>query len=122
LLTLSFPRFDWTWLAPITLTPLLLASAREPRAIRRLLVGWIAGAGVLFGVTDWIRFVVTVHGGLGTVGGGRCFLLFCAAKGFYFGVFAMLAGPLIRRWWACPHSPRCGWRRSHARLDRLSMG
>ena len=102
LLTLSFPRYDWTWLAPITLTPLLFTSAREPRAIRRLLVGWLAGAGILFGVTDWIRFVVTVHGGLGPVIGGAVFLLFCAVKGFYFGVFAMLAGPLLRRWWAVP--------------------
>src|SRR5258707_11259256 len=31
LLTLSFPRFSFTWLMPVALTPLLLASAREPR-------------------------------------------------------------------------------------------
>ena len=60
-------------------------------------IGWLAGAGVLFGVTDWIRFVVSVHGGLGILVGWAVFLLFCAAKGFYFGVFTMLAGPVIRQ-------------------------
>ena len=102
LMTLSFPRFNLSWLMPVALTPLLVASAREPRPWRRLLIGWLAGAGVLFGVTDWIRFVVSVHGGLGTLEGWAVFLLFCAAKGFYFGVFAVLAGPLIHRWWAVP--------------------
>ena len=63
LMTLSFPRYDWPWLMPVALTPLLLASAREPRPLRRFLVGWLAGAAVLAGVTDWIRFVVSVHGG-----------------------------------------------------------
>jgi len=102
LLTFAFPRFDLAWLMPIALTPLLLAAAREPRPMRRFLIGWLAGAGVLFGATDWIRFVVSVHGGLGTLAGWGVFLLFCAAKGFYFGVFALFAGPLLRRWWAVP--------------------
>ena len=102
LLTLSLPRFDWVWLIPVTLTPLLLASARETRPLRRFLAGWLAGAGALFGVTQWIRFVVSVHGGLGTIGGFAVFILFCFAKGFYFGVFALLAGPVIGLWWAVP--------------------
>ena len=102
LLTLSFPRYNFTWLMPVALTPLLWAAAREPRPLRRFLIGWLAGAGVLFGVTDWIRFVVSVHGGLGDAGGWAVFLLFCAAKGFYFGVFALLAGPVLRLTWAVP--------------------
>jgi apolipoprotein N-acyltransferase len=102
LMTLSFPRCDWPWLMPVALTPLLLASAREPRPLHRFLVGWLAGAAVLFGVTDWIRFVVSVHGGLGAIGGWAVFLLFCFAKGFYFGVFSLLAGPVLRLGWAVP--------------------
>jgi len=101
-LTLSFPRFDWPWLMPVALTPLLLAAAREPRQAWRFLYGWLAGAGTLFGITDWIRFVVSFHGGLGTLGGWATFILFCFAKGFYFGVFAWLAGPVLRLWWAIP--------------------
>jgi apolipoprotein N-acyltransferase len=102
LMTLSLPRYDLPWLMPVALTPLLLASAREPSPVRRFLVGWLAGAAVLAGVTDWIRFVVSVHGGLGTVGGAVVFLLFCFAKGFYFGVFSLLAGPVLRLGWAVP--------------------
>ncbi len=100
LLTLSFPRFDLPWLMPVVLTPLLVAAYREPRWLWRFLVGWVAGAATLAGVTDWIRFVVSVHGGLGTWGGWGAFLLFCLAKGLYFGVFAILAGPVLRLWWA----------------------
>lgn len=102
LMTLSFPRFDLPWLMPVALTPLLIAASRERRWLWRFLVGWLAGAGTLAGVTDWIRFVVSVHGGLGTLGGWGVFLLFCLVKGFYFGVFAMLAGPVLRLWWAVP--------------------
>jgi apolipoprotein N-acyltransferase len=102
LLTLSFPRFDWPWLMPVALTPLLLAADRETRQLWRFLYGWVAGAGTLFGITDWIRFVVSFHGGLGTIGGWATFLLFCFAKGFYFGVFAWLAGPVLRLRWAVP--------------------
>ena len=30
------------------------------------------------------------------------FLLFCVAKALHMGVFALLAGMLMRRWWAAP--------------------
>jgi apolipoprotein N-acyltransferase len=102
LLTLSFPRYDYPWLMTVALTPLLLACWREPRWTRRLLIGWLAGAVTLGGVTDWIRFVVTFHGGLGTALGFGVFLLFCIAKGFYFGAFAALARPFLGRWWSIP--------------------
>ncbi len=99
-MTLSFPRYNLAWLMPVALTPLLIAAYREQRWYLRLLIGWLAGAATLAGVTDWIRFVVSVHGGLGTLGGWAVFLLFCLAKGFYFGAFAALAGPVLRLWWA----------------------
>src|ERR1019366_2815739 len=34
--------------------------------------------------------------------GWLVFLLFCAAKAIHMGVFALLAGILMRRWWAVP--------------------
>ena len=39
---------------------------------------------------------------MGTIGGLAVFILFCFAKGFYFGVFALLAGPVLGLWWAIP--------------------
>lgn len=96
LLTLTFPRFSFYWLIPVAMTPLLLACDREPRPLRRFLLGWVAGAGCLAGVTDWIRFVISVHGGLGIAGGWAVFALFCMSKGLYFALFALLLRPLLR--------------------------
>lgn len=102
LLILSFPRFDFAWLAPMALAPFLVAVAREPRWFRRFLLGWAAGVVYWFGVCYWIQFVLAVHGGLGEVAGWAVFLLFCAAKAFHLGIFALLAGMLMHRWWAVP--------------------
>ena len=72
LLILIFPRFDWTWLAPVALTPMLVACARERSWKRRFLDGWAGGFVFWFGVCYWIQFVLEVHGGLGDgADGGR---------------------------------------------------
>ncbi|MFN0171863.1 MAG: apolipoprotein N-acyltransferase [Bryobacteraceae bacterium] len=102
LLILTFPRFDFPYLITVALTPLLIAAAREPRGTRRFLLGWLTGASCLAGITDWIRFVITFHGKLTDAAGWPVFLLYCAAKGLYFGLFAWLAGPLLRISWAIP--------------------
>ena len=102
LLTLCFPRFQIAWLAPVALTPLLIALAREPRPLRRFLLGWASGVVYWFGVCYWIQFVLSFHGGLGNLAGWAVFLLFCFTKALHMGVFAWLAGILIRRWWAVP--------------------
>ena len=102
LLILAFPRFDLVWLAPVALAPLLVAVAREPRWQRRFLLGWSAGVVYWFGVCYWIQFVLSYHGGLGDTAGWAVFLLFCVAKALHLGAFAILAGLLMRRWWAVP--------------------
>jgi apolipoprotein N-acyltransferase len=102
LLVLTFPRFSLVWLAPFALTPLLIALAREPRPRRRFLMGWAAGIVYWFGVCYWIQFVLAYHGGVGEAAGWVLLLLFCCAKALHLGVFALLAGVLIRRWWAAP--------------------
>jgi len=102
LLVLCFPRFSITALAAVALTPLLVAVARERRPLRRFLLGWTAGVVYWFGVCYWIQFVLSFHGGLGNLAGWAVFLLFCFAKALHMGVFAWLAGILIRRWWAVP--------------------
>jgi apolipoprotein N-acyltransferase len=101
-LILAFPRFQIVWLAPVALAPLLVAVAREPRWRRRFLLGWAAGVVYWFGVCYWIQFVLAFHGGLGQAAGWAVFLLFCVAKALHMGVFAVLAGMLMRRWWAVP--------------------
>jgi apolipoprotein N-acyltransferase len=102
LLILTFPGFSIAWFAPVALTPLLVAVAREPRWGRRFLLGWGAGAVYWFGVCYWIQFVLSFHGGVGEPVGWLLFLLFCIAKALHLGAFALLAGPVMHRWWATP--------------------
>jgi apolipoprotein N-acyltransferase len=101
-LILIFPNFNWTWLAPVALTPLLIACARESSWKRRFLCGWLAGFVFWFGVCNWIQFVLEVHGGMGRWGGWGTFVLFSILKGLNCAIFAALAGVLMRTPWAIP--------------------
>ena len=102
LLILIFPQFGIAWLAPFALTPMLAAMARETRPRWRFFYGWSAGVVYWFGVCYWIQFVLAVHGGVGAFLGWVLLLLFCVAKAIHMGVFALLAGILMRGWWAAP--------------------
>jgi apolipoprotein N-acyltransferase len=102
LLILIFPRFNFGWLAPVALTPLLVACTREASWKRRFLQGWAAGFVFWFGVCYWIQFVLEVHGGLGRWGGWGTFVLFALLKGLHMALFAALAGFVMPRWWALP--------------------
>src|SRR5689334_18396029 len=102
LLLLALPRFDIRWLAPFALAPLLFALARTPAAWLRFLYGWSAGIFFWFFLCTWIQFVLEAHGGMGVWGSWGSFLLFAILKGLHLAVFAWLAGPLMRRWYAVP--------------------
>jgi apolipoprotein N-acyltransferase len=102
LLLLVFPRFDVHWLAPVALTPLLIALARTRDAWQRFVYGWAAGIFYWFFLCTWIQFVLEVHGGMGRWGGWGSFFLFAILKGLHLAVFSWLAGPLMRRWYAIP--------------------
>ncbi len=97
LLILIFPRFDLTWIAPLALTPLLIACAREQSWKRRFLCGWAAGFVFWFGVCYWIQFVLQDHGGLGVPLSWVSFLLFAILKGLHLALFATAAGLLLRK-------------------------
>jgi apolipoprotein N-acyltransferase len=102
LLILAFPRANLAWLAPVAITPLLIAMAREPRAKRRFVVAWASGFAFWLGVCYWIQFVLAVHGGVGQAAGWALVVLFAIAKGLHLAVFGVFAGVLLRRWWAAP--------------------
>src|SRR6187399_270673 len=93
-LVLIFPRFNFTWLAPIALTPLLIACARDADWKQRFLNGWASGTLFWFVVCIWIQFVLEVHGGMGRWGGWGAFALFAILKGLHTALFAALAGIL----------------------------
>ena len=102
LLLLVFPRFDFRMLAPLALTPLLVAMARTRYAWQRFMFGWAAGIFYWFFLCTWIQFVLDAHGGMGRWGAWGSFLLFCFYKALHLAVFSWLAGPLMRTFYAVP--------------------
>jgi apolipoprotein N-acyltransferase len=100
LLFLIHPRWSLTFLAPVAVTPLLFALAREGRPKFRFLLGYVTGLTFWAGVNYWIQFVMAVHGGIGAIGGTVAFVAFCILKSIHLGVFGLLAGVLIRTRWA----------------------
>ena len=102
LLVLTFPRFDIALLAPVALTPLLVALARETRALNRFLLGYATGIVYWLGVCYWIQNVLETYGGLGPFTSWLALLLFGSIKALHFGVFALVAGMVMPRGWAIP--------------------
>ncbi|MGH9584155.1 MAG: apolipoprotein N-acyltransferase [Bryobacteraceae bacterium] len=102
LLVLAFPRFDFYFLAPIALAPLLFALARTRDGWQRAIYGWAAGILYWGLLCTWIQFVLQVYGGMGVWGGWGCFVLFALYKGLHLAVFSWLAGPLMSRAYAIP--------------------
>lgn len=102
LLILLFPKFDIAILAPVALTPLLVAMARERSAMHRLLVGEICGFIFWAGVCYWIRPVLAAYGGLNPLLSALALVLFALTKALHTAVFAWLGGRMIHHWWAAP--------------------
>ena len=102
LLVLLFPPFGFSFLAPVALTPILVACAREESWKRRALFGWAAGFVFWEAVCPWIEFVMDVHGGMGAWGGWSTFVLFGLYKGLPLAAFAALAGFFSNRSWSIP--------------------
>lgn len=96
------PSHGLPWLAPIALTPLLIALAREPRPLWRFALGEFAGVVYWFGICYWIQFVLEVHGGMGRTGSWATFLLFAVAKAVHLGVFSLFAAVLLDSAYAIP--------------------
>ncbi|MFN0102645.1 MAG: apolipoprotein N-acyltransferase [Bryobacteraceae bacterium] len=102
LLVLLYPPFGYALLAPLALTPLCLALGSEYRPAARFALGYVSGLVLWAGVCWWIAPVLAVHGGMGAAGGWGSFALFCLLKSIHYGVFGLLAGVLIRHWFAPP--------------------
>jgi apolipoprotein N-acyltransferase len=99
---LVFPGFGLPWLAPIALSPLLIALSREPRPLWRLLLGEFAGIVYWFAICYWIQFVLDVHGGMGHWGSWATFALFCVLKALHLALFSLLAAVLVDTPYAIP--------------------
>ena len=126
LLVLLFPRFSFVWLAPVALTPLLIACARETRWRWRFALGYAAGVAYWFGICNWIQWTLAHHAGISPAMAWFLFGLFCLAKAVQMGVFAALAGLLMRSALALPAIAALWvaieWTHSYTGFEWLNLG
>ncbi len=102
LLVLLFPPFGFVWFAPLALSPLLVACARDKSRRSRFVLGCAAGFIYWFGLCHWIQWTIGHHAGMSGGVAWFCFTLLCLVKSLQLGVFAALAGAVIHRWYAVP--------------------
>ena len=102
LLVALFPNYNLAFLAPVALTPLLIAAAREPRLLPRFGFGLSTGLIYWFGLCNWIQWTLEHHAGVSTATAWFLFVLFCLAKTLQTGLFAALAGYLPQKYWTPP--------------------
>ena len=100
LLVVIYPGFNWHWLTPFAIAPLLYALGRERRAKHCFLLGYIAGWLHSLGVYYWFMPVLSVHGDMGEWGGLGTLLVYCFVWAFHFGLFSLIAASLIASRWA----------------------
>ena len=91
LLILTFPPVDASWLAPVALTPLLVALDREGRTGRRFLLGYLAGVMFWAGSCYWIHYPLAAHGGLAPAVAWSAVVLLALIKGLHTALFSLLA-------------------------------
>ncbi len=126
LLVLLFPRFSFVWLAPVALTPLLIACAREHRWRWRFALGYAAGIAYWFGLCNWIAWTLAHHADVSSAIAWLLFALFCLAKAAQMGLFAALAGVLFRSGFALPAIAALWvaieWTHSYTGFEWLNLG
>jgi apolipoprotein N-acyltransferase len=126
LLVLLFPRFSFVWLAPVALTPLLIACIRETRWQWRFALGYAMGVAYWFGICNWIQWTLAHHAGVSPAVAWLLFLLFCLAKAVQMGLFAALAGVLMRSALALPAVGALWvaieWTHSYTGFEWLNLG
>ena len=98
---LVYPRFSLYLLAPICLVPLLVV-LRDESPKRRFTLGWLSGMVFWGGACYWIYPVIRDYASIAPPVAALLFIGFFVVKALHSGVFALLAGPLLKRWWGVP--------------------
>ena len=99
---LIFPSFDYPFLAPAALTPLLIAVAATQSPRSRFLLGWLTGMIFWAGTCYWIHDVMHRYAGLSAPAAAAIFCGFFIFKGLHLALFAVLARSLLLTPWAIP--------------------
>ena len=98
LLILSFPDFDFWFLAYIALVPLFLAIAREKQFWRKsFFLGWIFGTVFFFGTCWWLTFAPITYAGFPAWLAYTLMFFVTLVVGFFPAIFSALFSILLKR-------------------------
>lgn len=107
LLILSFPNFDFSFLAWIALTPLLLAIAQKPKVRTSFILGWLTGALFFYATCYWLTYAMIRYGGIQTVISYLLLVPGALILGLFPALFSAALALFLKRWgmaamWAAP--------------------
>jgi apolipoprotein N-acyltransferase len=107
LLIFSFPDFDLSFLAWVSLAPLLLVIARGVTIRRALWLGWLTGIVLTFFAENWIAHSMVYFGEMLTAVAYAVALLFAALLAIFPALFAAAMSILANRfgWWSMALAP-----------------
>jgi apolipoprotein N-acyltransferase len=98
LLIISFPDFEFFFLAWIALVPLMWAVARRPAPLRAFILGWAAGSAFFYGSCYWLTYSMIHYGGLNPLLAYLLLMPGALLVGIFPGVFALVLALAVRRW------------------------
>ena len=98
LLILSFPNFEFSFLAWISLAPLMWVVARRPSYRDALILGWMAGSVFFYGSCYWLTYSMIHYGNLPPVLAYLLLIPGAIVIGIFPGLFALLLALAVRRW------------------------
>ena len=98
LLTLSFPDFDWWFLAWFALVPLFFAIEREKESVvKSFVLGWIFGICFFFGTCWWLTFAPIIYGGVPSVIAYLLLFIVTLIVGLFPAIFSAIFSLLLKR-------------------------
>jgi len=90
LLVLSFPKFEFSFLAWIALAPLLFVITQPEQTLRRAFaLGWVTGFVFFFFSCNWITHSMIQYGGMNVILAYAAAAFFTAITGFFPALFAL---------------------------------
>ena len=98
LLILSFPNFDFYFLAWVALAPLMWVIARRPAPRDAFILGWAAGTIFFYGSCYWLTYSMIHYGELPRVLAYLLLLPGALVVGIFPGLFALVLALAVKRW------------------------
>jgi apolipoprotein N-acyltransferase len=107
LLILSFPAFEFTFLAWVAIAPLLRAIAAGVALRRAFWLGWLEGVVFTFFAENWIAHSMVYFGSMLTVVAYAIAFLFASVLAVFPALFAASMSQLMRSfgWWTAAFAP-----------------